>query len=185
MKWRRCVYFSIGEMKTNGIKGILLVGVHLLIAIALVAGYEVSLAVVKQVMIAAKSNARTFSETVKDGFGFVTSQEPLVLYSTFGVIALIIYDIKVFFNWFFGFRFTSHRNCQRCKIRTVRAERQWLDRVVSMVYPVKRLLCLGCGRQYLMSERPRRKGETVPAGAESAFAPIPGSDPREVRNRFW
>ncbi len=171
-------------MKTQRYKTILLTAAHVLIALGLLAGYETSIAVIKFLTGTVSSNASTVSSSAKGLYTRIVQLDPLILYAAIGGVLLLAYDLKLFGSWFSSFRLTTSRQCKRCKIKTIRTERQSMDRVLSVVFPVKRFVCLGCGKQYLMPDtRKRSHSVEVPQGATAEAAHATGA-PVRTRNRF-
>jgi hypothetical protein len=173
-------------MRTKNIRSIILVGAHILILLGMLVGYETSVAIIKIVTGAISSNASSAGGTLKGIYSKVIQLDPVLLYGAIGVIALLLYDVRLLGGWIFSFRFSTDRQCKHCKIKTIRTERQPMDRVLSLIFPVKRFHCLGCGRQYLMPDDGKGRRHTITeVEAESALSVEAASHaPRKTRNRF-
>jgi hypothetical protein len=175
---------TLMSMKTQRYKTILLTAAHVVIALGLLAGYETSIAIIKFLTGTVSTNASTVTSSAKGIYTRIVQLDPIILYAAIGGVLLLAYDLKLVGGWFSSFRFASSRQCKRCKIKTIRTERQPMDRVLSVVFPVKRFVCLGCGKQYLMPDT-RKRSQTVeaPQGATPEAAAA-ASAPVRTRNRF-
>jgi DNA-directed RNA polymerase subunit RPC12/RpoP len=83
-------------------------------------------------------------------------EKPLLLGAMFSS-AILSYDIILIARWIMSFRFTSERACRHCGHKLIRERRQPIDRIISRIIPVKRFRCVGCSREYLMTDRKKQQ----------------------------
>lgn len=147
---------------------ILFATVHVAFVFGLVMGFESAFAIITDVIKIVSKNTVSAYGVVTNVYNHVISLDRFFLVGSGMGAALLFYDMHVLSKWFFGFTFVDERQCKSCQIKLVRKEREQLDHWLSYIFPVRRFICIGCGKQYLRADRGHKKHHKVPKSAKTA-----------------
>lgn len=142
--------------------------VHLAFVFGLVLGFETAFVIISEAIKIVSKNTTSALGVITNLYNHVISLDRFFLVGTGMGAALLFYDIQVLSKWFFGFTFIEERQCKSCQIKLVRKERVQLDHWLSYIYPVRRFLCIGCGKQYLRVDNGHKKHHKVPKSVKPA-----------------
>lgn len=156
-------------LKRDVLKIIYWLTLHALFVFGLVVGYDLMVAWILSLLTELKSGALNFWQLTS----FLLSELfRLDFYIVAGIslfAALLAYDAHLLVQWWTSFQFTSKSTkCRSCQVKMVRIERRAGDRLLSVFLSVKRYMCLGCGRQYLVPDSRKEVSQEIPRAAQTS-----------------
>lgn len=140
---------------------VLILILNIILGVALVIGINQSIAIVNFVSSITINSISGFAETFQAHFINFMKMDIKIIGGIFFCAFVVIYDVVLVAKWFSSFKFTSKKSCNSCAQRLIREQRQAADHVISVIVPVKRFRCVGCGQEYLKLEKHAHQHEVA------------------------
>lgn len=123
-----------------------------ILLVSLAMGIHAAIDLATQIGNTTSGSIYEFVKIAQDFIITFLSQDIKIIIAVIAIASIISYDIWLFWRWFNSFGLTRDHQCTRCKKHIIREHRRPGDRLISVVIPLKRFRCVGCGKEYLKAD---------------------------------